>query len=228
MVEIYAVKVPKKINQTTYNRLLTIINEDRKNIINAFLFKEDAYRSLIGDVLVRVVASRQLKIDNNQLSFFQNEYGKPLLRTTADFHFNVSHAGEWVVCTHSNSEVGVDVEYIQPIDLDLAKYYFSENEYRELKEKEEGEQLSYFYDLWTLKESYIKARGKGLSISLKSFSVSVRNKTISIATDDKKSWYFRQYEIDKSYKLAVCSSVSQFPKRINFVTIECLLRQVTL
>lgn len=221
MLDICAVKIPKDISNSLFNKLIETVDKERKGKISKFVYKEDAYRTLIGDVLIRSMVCEKLKMTNEQVSFYTNEYGKPFVCGRPNFHFNVSHAGEWVVCISSSTEVGIDVEHIQPIDLDIAKYYFSELEYMDLQTKEDEEKTSYFYELWTLKESYIKARGMGLSIPLKDFCIRVRNRKIFLTEKEiNENWFFKQYEIDPCYKLAVCSKENQFTCSIKIVTLE--------
>lgn len=66
-----------------------------------------------------------------------------------------------MVCVVHDDTVGVDIESIGPFDLRLAKELFTEEEYQEVLVNEDS--LAAFYDIWTLKESYIKAVGQGLS-----------------------------------------------------------------
>jgi 4'-phosphopantetheinyl transferase len=221
MLEICAVKIPKTMNTGLFESLLREVDEERKIKISKFVYKEDAYRTLIGDVLIRSMICEKLKVNNKQLSFYTNEYGKPFINNTINIHFNVSHAAEWVLCAISNAEIGIDIELIQPIDLDIAKYYFSDIEYMDLLKKRDAEKIPYFFDLWTLKESYIKARGMGLSIPLKDFCIRIANEGIIFSGKEiNKNWFFKQYEFDKLYKVSVCSGINKFPRHIKTITVE--------
>ena len=101
----------------------------------------------------------------NQLG--QNAYGK-LYIENAEFCFNLSHCGNYVVASEGKRENGIDIEESQVHDLELAKHFFNEDEYNKLLQQ--GEEHS-FSRIWTLKECYIKTLGKGLSIPLNSFVV---------------------------------------------------------
>jgi 4'-phosphopantetheinyl transferase len=118
------------------------------------------------------------------------------------------------------------VEQIKPIDFAIAKRFFSSTEYDDLMEKEEHERLNYFYDLWTLKESYIKARGKGLSIPLDSFSIRKHNTTITVTSNRDESWYFIQYPIGPEYKFSVCATTLHFPMDIEYLNPGELAEQI--
>lgn len=114
------------------------------------------------------------------------------------------------------------IEEIRPIELDIAERFFAPMEYRRLIRESKSRQLEYFYDLWTLKESYLKATGAGLTLPLSSFAIHKDRDAgaISISqTHSAHTFYFRQYEVDPSYKLSVCSTEESF---VDAVTkVEC-------
>ncbi len=91
--------------------------------------------------------------------------------------------------------VGVDIEKIRPIDFAIAERFFTASEYRLLMDTAEQERLQLFYTLWTLKESYIKFVGKGLSIPLDSFAIELLTPDQARLTapdpeeDSSGSWY---------------------------------------
>lgn len=70
-------------------------------------------------------------------------------------------------------------EKIIPIDLRIGKRFFINKEYEYIMNKNLISRLEYFYEIWTLKESYIKAVGMGLSISLNSFNICINDNAIS-------------------------------------------------
>jgi len=158
--------------------------------------------------------------------FFNYTYfGKPFLPGADNFHFNISHSGEWVVCATDEKPVGIDIERVSPIDVDIAKNYFSAGEYADLLAKKASEQSACFYDLWTLKESYIKQNGKGLSIALDSFSIRIDEEKNVIFLSEKEvsqAVFFRQYLLDENYKMAVCS-MTNFFEEIEIVLMQDIM-----
>ncbi len=223
-MKIYALNIGKNISPSLFNKFISFVSIERREKINKFMRKEDADRSLVADILVRHALIENMKIKNEDISFDYNTYGKPYFAHNPPIYFNLSHSGNWVVCAISEHEVGIDVEKIVEIDLDIAKSFFAKKEYSDLMEKDASKKKEYFYVLWTLKESYIKARGRGLSLDLRSFSISVNDNNIILeAQNDCGNYSFKQYSIDKNYKLSVCTLNDVFPDEIIFKTLDNLL-----
>ncbi|MFE9275693.1 4'-phosphopantetheinyl transferase family protein [Paenibacillus glucanolyticus] len=173
MINVYAINIFScKLNEIQYNNLLSCLQLDKQERIRRFHHRDDAIRTLIADLLVRSIISSELGIENQDVKFDKNEYGKPYLRSHQHFNFNISHSGKWVVCATSSYPIGVDIEYIKPIDFDIARRFFSYDEYRQLDMCNREQRLSFFYDLWTLKESYIKAIRKRVICFTKFFFIS--------------------------------------------------------
>ena len=120
--------------------------------------------------------------------FEYGEKGKPRLiekqQIETGLNFNISHSKENLliaVCQREGKllQLGVDIEHARSsTNIDsIMKHYFSDTELTDLLELSKEEQRERFFDLWALKESYIKATGKGLATSLRSFSFDFSNLT---------------------------------------------------
>jgi 4'-phosphopantetheinyl transferase len=108
------------------------------------------------------------------IAFTEGFYGKPCLAGAGGPHFNVSHSGTFALIGISATRpIGVDIEAIRAKggELDLARHFFSDAEYRALERLEGDVLLSSFYKIWTCKEAILKASGRGISQHLKDFSV---------------------------------------------------------
>lgn len=148
----------------------------------------------------------------------------------SEWKFNVSHFGNWVVLAVEDvGSIGIDVERMSPIDLDIAKRYFSSYEYSDLMSISPEYRIEHFFRLWTLKEAYIKADGRGLSIPLDSFGFCVRANEIffhSFSNTIPMSYFFKQYHLNLEYKLSVCATQPKFPDRFILWDIDDLLYKV--
>lgn len=230
MLEIFGVKLTDSIKRDTYEKILNFLPEEKKGKITRFRRYKDALRSLAAEALIRVVVCSKLGLKNESIKFDTSSHGKPYLVDHKDFHFNLSHSGDWVVCAVSSKPVGIDVEKIKDMDLSIAKRFFSREEVTDLFLKKDDEKTGYFFDLWTLKESYIKADGRGLSLPLSSFFFKIEKDNIIFTSENEpENFFFRKYYIEKEYKLAVCSMESKFPDKIHIKTFEelykCLFSQ---
>ncbi len=220
-INVFAIKVDFNIDKSLFYQLLNYVSPEKSDRLLRFYKREDAERGLISDLLARYLICSQLGIENQQITFGFNEYGKPFLKNHPQFHFNISHSGEWVVCATDRRPLGIDVEMIQPVDFNIAKRFFSQAEYLRLIGKDEPERLSYFFDLWTLKESYLKATSKGLATALASFSIIIDNDRINlVSVNDTGSYYFKQYPLDVRHKLAVCAQRNNFADQVNLIDWE--------
>ena len=209
---IFCVFFNKKLEEYEYKKLINFLSPEEKSRIHKFKKWQDANRTMIGRLLIRSVVCNKYSFKNNCIFFQVNEYGKSYIVNLSNMHFNIAHSGCWVVCEVDSRPVGVDIEKIQSIDLNIAKKFFSMEEYMDLLKKEENDRLSYFFDLWTLKESYIKAEEMGLSIPLDSFTIKKENEIINMIGGDK-TYHFKQYEISDEYKLSLASTSDDFPTK---------------
>ena len=229
--QIYAIKITRDVPQNLFTQLCAGLTRERQKKIGKFRNSKDKQRSLLGELLLRQLIDQYSKSKKEEVVFKSNEYGKPFLVGMPDFHFNISHAGEWIVCAIDCMPVGVDVEQIQEIDMDIeeiAQKTFSEMEYQALLDIPIPKRKASFFELWTLKESYIKAVGKGLSIDLDPFSLQIQQdgRIIFRTKDRAAKWCFKQYEIDKGYKLALCRGRNEFPEKVHIWDSEIFLNKL--
>ncbi|MGF9819234.1 4'-phosphopantetheinyl transferase family protein [Brevibacillus agri] len=124
MIEIYIGKIPEKIEIATFQKLLNCVSYEKQLRINRFSRHKDALRTLLAEILVRMIICKKFKIKNHEIVVGTNSYGKPFLYNDVTFSFNVSHSGDWVVCAVHQHPVGIDVEKLEPINLDIAKHFF--------------------------------------------------------------------------------------------------------
>ncbi|WP_454191656.1 4'-phosphopantetheinyl transferase family protein [Paenibacillus sp. Marseille-Q7038] len=211
-------------------RIIPLMNSQLQAKIRKFRQPEDQLRTLCGELLLQAYALEQWGIPLSSLVKTYNAYGKPELEEYPSCHYNISHSGDWVVAAFDNKPVGIDIETsANPIEISIAERFFSPAEVSQLREQNEEQQQSLFYDLWTLKESYIKAEGAGLSIPLDSFSFELREHPkveFYRSGQPDSSWYFKQYTIDSGYALAVCGREPDFPEQVEAVRWDKLISMI--
>lgn len=147
-------------------------------------FERDRRRFVRAHATLRRILGAYAGAPPHTLAFVSNSFGKPRLslrQPAPDLRFNLSHSGEIALLAVSlGIEVGVDVEWVQPIEPEVARESFSAREIQALDSLQTpaaaqgGEAwLQGFYNCWTRKEAILKAEGAGLNIPLHAFDVSL-------------------------------------------------------
>jgi 4'-phosphopantetheinyl transferase len=163
------------------NRVKEILSGDELVRANKFHFDIDRDRYICSRGLLRILLGIYTDIPSNQIIFTFNDYGKPYLlsdQNNNDLHFNLSHSKNFMsVGFAKNGLIGIDVEMMKPIKehIEIAKRFFSANEFEQLISFPSDKLLSGFYSCWTAKESVIKLSGEGLSYPLKDFDVQLKD-----------------------------------------------------
>ena len=165
---LFYLKITSSPNQQI-DRYWNLLSPDRKKRIKSL--GPDQRTILIGsELIVRILACSYLNINNSEIVFRQNSYGKPYIIGFPNFHFNVSHSENLLVVLISDQAVGVDVEKIRNPNIQIVNRFFTENE-KDYVLSDPSLTTKRFYEIWTRKEAYVKYLGKGLSHPLLSFDV---------------------------------------------------------
>ncbi|WP_025689134.1 4'-phosphopantetheinyl transferase family protein [Paenibacillus zanthoxyli] len=226
-MEIIALRIPEFIEQEDLELLMTKVSEEKKEKLLKYRRSEDLYRSLLGELLVRVTACQYIGCKNGALRFVFNHYGKPSLADDPGFSFNLSHSGNWVVIIWDQRQqaLGVDVEEIKPVHMEIAERFFAETEYRDLMMKQGKDRLEYFFRLWTLKESYVKAMGKGLSIPFNDFSL-VQKGDNEWFSPEARRFHFKSFKADDRHSLSACAETEDIPDQFKLMPFPALCRML--
>jgi 4'-phosphopantetheinyl transferase len=176
--EIHVWRAQLDLPSSQVQRLRGILTDDELDRANRFSFEIDRQRFIASRGTLRSILSRYITIHPNHLRFDYNPYGKPFLIpefTPFQLNFNLSHSGGMALYAITrNREIGVDVERVRSeVEYEeIANCFFSVSEVAILRSIPTEKKLEAFYNCWTCKEAYIKARGKGLSLPLDSFDIS--------------------------------------------------------
>lgn len=197
-----------------FDSFFAILAADEVEKAGRFQFHRDRNQYVVARGLLRTILSRYSGIHPGDLRFCYGAHGKPALiaeRGRADLAFNLSHAHQAVVCAVTrNRGVGVDLEYLREdiSDPGLAERFLSPREAALLAKLPSCARQKTFLTCWTRKEAYIKARGEGLSLNLRSFSVfdfDELSPRLDIASDPKEAarWTLVDLEVAASYVSAL-------------------------
>ncbi|OMF85290.1 4'-phosphopantetheinyl transferase superfamily protein [Paenibacillus sp. FSL R7-0273] len=223
MAELYAVSITE-FPGFLMEPLLNCVAEKRERL-SRLQQEKDRIRGLLGDLLVRKVISQALNIPYFNLRFARNAYGKPFL-CEGGLEFNISHSGDWVVCAVSKEPVGIDIEKKGTVDLELARRFFAKDEDRYIREQDDEEsQLERFYQVWSAKESLIKAVGRGLSQGLDTFSVVSDYKLTPHIEMDGVIWNLTGVSLDSGYSLYACTAGTNTCEKIEIIDVRLLIEE---
>ncbi|MGH8298317.1 MAG: 4'-phosphopantetheinyl transferase family protein [Steroidobacteraceae bacterium] len=198
-----------------YDGLLSA--EERKKQ-SRFRFARDQRRYLLTRALVRTVLSRYVAVRPADWAFSPGPRGRPQIsapRLEPPLEFNIAHSADLVMLgVTSGRTLGVDAENIAMRDVDIEGLhrYFTAEESAALLSLPPAGQRRRFFELWTLKESYIKARGMGLAIGLDAFRFELTGDdglTMHMRpelTDSPRHWRLWQLTPRPDYLAAVCAA----------------------
>ena len=184
-----------------FARLLETAPRERQEKVCAFRNAGAARLSLAAGLLLNL-ALRDCGLQAGEIR--TGEYGKPCFPALPGFHFSLSHSGSMALCAVSDRALGCDIEQIRGDRLRLAARFFHPQEYAWLLALPEEERQEGFFRLWTSKESFIKAIGRGLSLPLDSFCVLPGEEPALRQTADARPWFLRSF-LTGEYACALCT-----------------------
>jgi 4'-phosphopantetheinyl transferase len=216
-VEPDAVREPLLLD--AYDALLSPAERERNR---RFVFARHRHQDLVTRALIRTVLSTYCPaVAPGDWQFASGPFGRPEIaapQVEPPLRFNLSHTDGLVVClVAGDREVGVDAEDTRRTSstIDIAERYFSPDEVRELLAWPAEHRHRRFFEYWTLKEAYIKARGLGLQLPLDQFTIQIPSEDRSRAgqpigiafgpgiDDDPRSWQLASFDLMAHHKVAV-------------------------
>jgi 4'-phosphopantetheinyl transferase len=212
------------------NLFFNILSEEEQSQQCRFVFEKDRHRYLVAHAFVRMCLSRYADVEPGKWVFQKNNYGKPYTNYSVNglpLKFNLSHTNGLIACVVTlQHEVGVDVECIvhDQSGIEIAERYFSREEYIDIVSLPPVSRHKRFYNYWTLKEAYIKAKGVGLSMPMDKFifrfdsCAPVQISFCDDVCDHSGRWKFILYDVEQKYTCAVAIECGDVP--INVITME--------
>lgn len=216
-----------------YELALKCVSSARKEKTLRFKPLSDRLTSLGAELLlIKALFDLGFKDVKPEFCFGPNE--KPYLSNLKDVFFNISHSGRYVICAVSDREIGCDIEKICDNDLKIAKRFFCREEYERILSLSSPEKRTdLFYRYWTLKESVIKACGKGLALELDSFRIDLDAGRPSLAVVKKeKAEDLAQYSVEElappaGYRASFCQLGEISGYKVEYADLVKILLQIT-
>jgi 4'-phosphopantetheinyl transferase len=196
-------------------RLGETLSADERERAARFRVPRVQVRFTAGRAILREILGRYLDCSPSELSFGYRDRGKPFLLPgpgREDLRFNLSHShGLALFGVSLAREIGIDLEQIRQ-DREhekLAQRYFSPKEVAALRALTPEGRVGAFFDCWTRKEAYLKARGEGLAIPLAGFEVSLAPgegaALLSVVGEPGESgrWYLEAFDPGPGFSAAL-------------------------
>lgn len=222
MIKVYASKLLSDDDFAKKEQeLKTYAQKSTLEKIDSFKSLKNKQRKLLGEMLAFKGLEECFNLSSDDIIFSYGEKGKPMLKDSTNKFFNISHSGDWVICAISDKEVGIDIEKIKEARLNVANRYFTASEIKSLNSLEAQEQNELFFTFWTVKESYLKYLGTGLTKALNSFDVSISNNVVTVNESKfSKSLHFTSITLDTNHKTMLCSSYQTDNETLKYVNLS--------
>lgn len=200
---------------------MSLISAERRNRILQFRNPSAARLSLGAGILLKIALDQcgfGDKIDQIQIG----PYGKPYLQQK-DFHFSLSHSGDYSICAFSHGRIGADLQRIkEKIPLRTRKI-LSPAEKAYLEKLPDTELIQAFYRLWAMKESLIKWDGRGLRLPLEKLSFVADDVLLDTILFEDKVLHFKEYHhLLPRYTISLCNEDGIFSENVAEITAESL------
>jgi 4'-phosphopantetheinyl transferase len=193
---------------------MTLLSDAEKQRCAAFYFEKHRTEYALSHAILRLVLAEYAPVNPREWQFRTGAWGKPEIAAPVldpPLWFNLSHTDGFIACvTGRVRELGVDVENLNRMTScgEIAKHSFAAPEVEYLRNLPPALQRDAFFRIWTLKEAYIKAEGKGLSIPLDSFHFSYSGNplkaTLMLASQSNPdNWSFFEFQPGPDYRISI-------------------------
>lgn len=203
-----------RLDELALASAVALLSSDERARHERIRTKSDRDEYAIAHALLRSALSEFGDRRPEAWRFADGPFGKPALTDpVSSLSFNLTHARGLVACAvAASADVGLDVEAITRATnwRGIASRYFSSAEREEIDRLEPGRQAARFFELWTLKEAFVKALGVGLSQPLSAITFSAeRPEAVGFAPPngvDAAVWQFGSFAPTPAHRLAVAVS----------------------
>ena len=201
MIHVLTTYFDTELEPRNWKKGLYRVPQSIQTKIRRYIRWQDQVAVLYGKLLLQKGLSFFGRQEVSLAELMEGAYGRPQLPGTA-LDFNISHSGGCVVCALATSgRIGIDVERIRPLRWNEFKSCFTPDEQVALSSATDHTTL--FFDLWTRKESVLKADGRGLSVPMDLVAVSEAKTTLSGQT-----YCLTELDMVPGYR---CSLATTFP-----------------
>ncbi|MCP4698958.1 MAG: 4'-phosphopantetheinyl transferase superfamily protein [Gammaproteobacteria bacterium] len=192
MVHILYTRFDAPLPPEKYHAYLDRLPRFLQDKIARFKRWQDRHASLFGKLLLQ----QGLTNTGHSMQCLERlryeEHNRPFIDASADF--NISHSHEYVICVIAGEgRAGIDIEHIRPIALEDFQTYMTHQEWAAIKTAPQPYEK--FFDYWSIKESVMKADGRGLFIPLPDIEVCPPHSAMLYGV----TWFTKKLDIASEY-----------------------------
>lgn len=176
--------------------------EFQRSVVLDYMHPKDYNATFFSKLLLQyALAQNNTVFDWGKLSYTEKE--RPFIKNL-EIDFNISHSGKYVALVIGNDYYGIDIEQHRPVKINLFNRQFTDNEWKLIRNS--TDELQQFFQFWAIKESAIKADGRGVEVISKTQIISANE----VLVEDQK-WQYQQFNHLEGYSFAVsCNSSHDF------------------
>ena len=212
MIYTYYIDTTQFEDETLFREKLNLLSPYRQQKIALLKHEKDKNRSLGAGVALDH-ALKMYGLRERSVEYEFGEWGKPSLKYHPNIHFSLSHSGDYAICSIGDKVIGSDIELIKQGRLNVADRFFAKEELAWMREGPDEEEITQrMFRIWTMKESFLKTTGKGISLPLDAFAVVVDEENHKIRvkqTFNARFYHMKEYPDIAGYRVAVCCEESR-------------------
>ena len=227
MTKTYIMNSRQFEDKNMFSQALNLISPYRRQKIALLRHENDKNRSLAAALALNA-ALKNYALEERMMEYDVGEQGKPLLRYYPEINFSLSHSGDYAICSIGEEEIGNDIERVRSGKERVAEHFFAKEELSWIQNAESPEEKdARIFRIWTIKESFLKVTGLGMSLPLKAFTIIIEN-NVSVSVHQKvndKTYHIKEYTMpgfyheSTDYKISVCSENADFSPQIEKVSL---------
>lgn len=212
-------------DESVFSQALELVSPYRRQKIALLRHENDRNRSLAASLALDA-ALKNYGLEERVMEYDIGQQGKPTLRYYPEIHFSLSHSGDYAICSIGEEEIGNDIEWVREGKERVAERFFAEKELSWMLSAESSEEKEErMFRIWTIKESFLKVTGLGMSLPLKDFAVIMENDKASLRQQvNEKNYHIKEYAMPGifhekiGYKISVCAESSTFaPEMVSLI-----------
>ncbi len=195
------VSVSQGLNQAHFQALQKKLPEVLLRRNQGYLHYLDQQRNMFGLLLLKKMWKDQLQQSLELELLETTTFNRPYL-PNSNIDFNISHAGNYVICALAcDVRLGIDIEDRKEVDFDDFTRTMNSHQWKTILTSPDA--IAKFFEYWSIKESVIKADGRGLSIPLT--EITIHSETVTYAD---KTWYVKPFILERDhYGCLACSQI---------------------